>query len=121
MPKFLVNDDGSLGERNDVLLAGLFHKMGWRGTTSTALNFGDNGNCVGYLVGEPHKGLAYMFQMMNEARIGVGMGAIMLGYAGYLYSLNYARERPQGRLPDGRTRRRPRCRSSSTPTSSACC
>ncbi|HAJ85814.1 MAG TPA: acyl-CoA dehydrogenase, partial [Pseudomonas sp.] len=52
--------------------------------------------------GEPHKGLAYMFQMMNEARIGVGMGAIMLGYAGYLYSLNYARERPQGRLPDGK-------------------
>jgi len=102
VPKFLVNDDGSLGERNDVVLAGLFHKMGWRGTTSTALNFGDNGNCIGYLVGEPHKGLAYMFQMMNEARIGVGMGAIMLGYAGYLYSLNYARERPQGRLPDGK-------------------
>ncbi|RMI02643.1 acyl-CoA dehydrogenase [Stutzerimonas nitrititolerans] len=102
VPKFLINDDGSLGPRNDVLLAGLFHKMGWRGTTSTALNFGDNGNCVGYLVGEPHKGLAYMFQMMNEARIGVGMGAIMLGYAGYLYSLNYARERPQGRLPDGK-------------------
>ena len=102
VPKFHVNDDGSLGARNDVTLAGLFHKMGWRGTTSTALNFGDNGNCVGYLVGEPHKGLAYMFQMMNEARIGVGMGAIMLGYAGYLYSLNYARERPQGRLPDGK-------------------
>uniref|UniRef100_UPI0028A14DCC acyl-CoA dehydrogenase family protein n=1 Tax=Stutzerimonas nitrititolerans TaxID=2482751 RepID=UPI0028A14DCC len=102
VPKFLINNDGSLGPRNDVLLAGLFHKMGWRGTTSTALNFGDNGNCVGYLVGEPHKGLAYMFQMMNEARIGVGMGAIMLGYAGYLYSLNYARERPQGRLPDGK-------------------
>ncbi|MEZ2746090.1 acyl-CoA dehydrogenase [Halopseudomonas bauzanensis] len=102
VPKFLVNDDGSLGERNDVVLAGLFHKMGWRGTTSTALNFGDNGNCVGYLVGEPHKGLSYMFQMMNEARIGVGMGAIMLGYAGYLYSLDYARERPQGRHPDGK-------------------
>ncbi|MCQ4243075.1 acyl-CoA dehydrogenase [Stutzerimonas stutzeri] len=100
VPKFMVNDDGSLGPRNDVLLAGLFHKMGWRGTTSTALNFGDNGACIGYLVGEPHKGLTYMFQMMNEARIGVGMGAIMLGYAGYLYSLNYARERPQGRLPD---------------------
>ena len=102
VPKFLVNDDGSLGTRNDVTLAGLFHKMGWRGTTSTALNFGDHGNCVGYLLGEPHQGLAYMFQMMNEARIGVGMGAIMLGYAGYLYSLNYARERPQGRLPGGK-------------------
>ncbi|WP_339486962.1 acyl-CoA dehydrogenase [Pseudomonas sp. EL_65y_Pfl2_R95] len=102
VPKFLVNDDGSLGKRNDVLLAGLFHKMGWRGTTSTALNFGDNGECVGYLVGKPHQGLSYMFQMMNEARIGVGMGAVMLGYAGYLYSLDYARQRPQGRLPDGK-------------------
>ncbi|MEE2799928.1 MAG: acyl-CoA dehydrogenase family protein, partial [Pseudomonadota bacterium] len=102
VPKFLVNEDGTLGERNDVTLAGLFHKMGWRGTTSTALNFGDKDNCVGYLVGKPHHGLSYMFQMMNEARIGVGMGAVMLGYAGYLYSLNYARERPQGRLPDGK-------------------
>ncbi|WP_110950949.1 acyl-CoA dehydrogenase [Pseudomonas bohemica] len=102
VPKFMVNDDGSLGPRNDVLLAGLFHKMGWRGTTSTALNFGDNGNCVGYLVGKPHQGLSYMFQMMNEARIGVGMGAVMLGYAGYLYSLEYARARPQGRLPDSK-------------------
>ena len=103
VPKFLVNEDGSLGERNDVILAGLFHKMGWRGTTSTALNFGDNGNCVGYLVGKPHQGLSCMFQMMNEARIGVGMGAVMLGYAGYLYSLEYARERPQGRLPDSKS------------------
>ncbi|PAW55894.1 acyl-CoA dehydrogenase [Pseudomonas moraviensis] len=102
VPKFLVNADGSLGARNDVLLAGLFHKMGWRGTTSTALNFGDNGQCVGYLVGKPHHGLSYMFQMMNEARIGVGMGAVMLGYAGYLYSLEYARERPQGRVPDSK-------------------
>ena len=102
VPKFLVNDDGSLGERNDVVLAGLFHKIGWRGTTSTALNFGDKDGCVGYLIGKPHQGLACMFQMMNEARIGVGMGAVMLGYAGYLYSLNYARERPQGRLPDGK-------------------
>ncbi|HDZ55991.1 MAG TPA: acyl-CoA dehydrogenase [Pseudomonas xinjiangensis] len=102
VPKFHVNDDGSLGPRNDVALAGLFHKMGWRGTTSTALNFGEKGECVGYLVGKPHQGLQYMFQMMNEARIGVGMGAVMLGYAGYLYSLNYARERPQGRLPDGK-------------------
>jgi len=102
VPKFLVNADGSLGQRNDVLLAGLFHKMGWRGTTSTALNFGDNGECVGYLVGKPHHGLSYMFQMMNEARIGVGMGAVMLGYAGYLYSLEYARERPQGRVPDSK-------------------
>ena len=98
-PKFLVNDDGSVGERNDVALAGLLHKMGYKGTTSTVLSFGEQGGATGYLVGEPHKGLAYMFQMMNEARIGVGTGAAMLGYAGYLYSLDYARERPQGRHP----------------------
>ncbi len=103
VPKFMVNEDGSLGKRNDVLLAGLFHKMGWKGTTSTALNFGDNGECVGYLVGKAHHGLSYMFQMMNEARIGVGLGAAMLGYSGYLYSLEYARDRPQGRLPDSKS------------------
>jgi len=102
VPKYLVGPDGSRGSRNDVALAGLFHKMGWRGTTSTALNFGDNGQCVGYLIGQPHQGLACMFQMMNEARIGVGMGAVMLGYAGYLYSLDYARQRPQGRSADNK-------------------
>ncbi len=98
-PKVLVNEDGSLGERNDVALAGLLHKMGYRNTTSTVLNFGENGGAEAYLVGEPHRGLQYMFQMMNEARIGVGLGAAILGYQGYNYSLNYARERPQGRLP----------------------
>ncbi|MDT3735898.1 MAG: acyl-CoA dehydrogenase [Denitratisoma sp.] len=102
VPKYLVNDDGSLGERNDVALAGLIHKMGYRGTTSTMLSFGSGthgGQCRGELVGEPHKGLSYMFHMMNEARIGVGMGAVMLGYRGYLAALDYARERPQGRHP----------------------
>jgi len=99
VPKFRVNDDGSLGERNDVNLAGLIHKMGYRGTTSTMLSFGEKGQCRGELVGEPHKGLTYMFHMMNEARIGVGMGAVMLGYRGYLAALDYARERPQGRHP----------------------
>ena len=102
VPKYRVNDDGSLGERNDVALAGLIHKMGWRGTTSTMLSFGERGACIGELVGEPHRGLSYMFQMMNEARIGVGMGAAMLGYRGYLASLQYAREREQGRLPGER-------------------
>jgi butyryl-CoA dehydrogenase len=99
VPKIRVNDDGSLGQRNDVALAGLIHKMGYRGTTSTMLSFGEKGQCRGELVGEPHKGLSYMFHMMNEARIGVGMGAVMLGYRGYLASLDYARERPQGRHP----------------------
>jgi alkylation response protein AidB-like acyl-CoA dehydrogenase len=99
VPKYLVNDDGTLGKRNDVALAGLIHKMGYRGTTSTMLNFGESGRCVGYLVGEPHKGLTYMFRMMNEARVGVGLGAVMLGYSGYLHALAYAQERPQGRPP----------------------
>ncbi|MBI1397270.1 MAG: acyl-CoA dehydrogenase [Betaproteobacteria bacterium] len=99
VPKFLVNDDGSLGARNDVWLAGLNHKMGYRGTTNCVLNFGENEGAVGYLVGEPNKGLACMFHMMNEARVGVGLGAVMLGYSGYLHALAYARERKQGRPP----------------------
>ncbi|MDP7704769.1 acyl-CoA dehydrogenase [Mycobacterium sp. TY815] len=104
VPKFLVADDGTIGERNDVVLAGLNHKMGYRGITNTALNFGEGRHqpggrpgAVGYLVGEPHRGLSYMFHMMNEARLGVGLGAIALGYTGYLKALQYARERPQGR------------------------
>ena len=101
-PKYLVNDDGSIGERNDVSLAGLLHKMGYRNTSSTVLNFGEQGHCKAFLVGEPHQGLAYMFQMMNEARIGVGLGAASLGYAGYVYALDYARERHQGRLPSNK-------------------
>jgi butyryl-CoA dehydrogenase len=99
VPKLRVNDDGTPGARNDVTLTGLIHKMGYRGTTSTMLAFGEQGRCIGELVGEPHKGLSYMFHMMNEARIGVGMGAVMLGYRGYLASLDYAKERPQGRAP----------------------
>ncbi|MEP1215464.1 MAG: acyl-CoA dehydrogenase [Marinobacter sp.] len=97
VPKILVNEDGSLGKRNDVALAGLIHKMGYRGTTSTMLNFGEKDGAMGYLVGEPNNGLAAMFHMMNEARIGVGLGSVMLGYTGYLHALDYARERKQGR------------------------
>ncbi|MFT5520061.1 MAG: alkylation response protein AidB-like acyl-CoA dehydrogenase, partial [Enterobacterales bacterium] len=82
VPKFLVNDDGSLGERNDVALAGLFHKMGGRGHTSTALSFGEKEGAVAYLVGEEHKGLMYMFHMMNEARILVGTGAALTALTG---------------------------------------
>lgn len=109
VPKRLVDSDGTLGERNDVVLAGLNHKMGYRGITNTALNFGEGRHqpggrpgAVGYLVGEPHRGLTYMFQMMNEARLGVGLGAIALGYTGYLKALQYARERPQGRPVTGK-------------------
>jgi butyryl-CoA dehydrogenase len=105
VPKKLVNTQGELtGERNDVALAGLNHKLGYRGTTNTLLNFGEGkfpvrgaSGAVGYLVGQPGEGLRCMFHMMNEARIGVGLGAVMLGYAGYEASLDYARQRTQGR------------------------
>jgi butyryl-CoA dehydrogenase len=109
VPRRLIAADGTPGERNDVALAGLNHKMGYRGTVNTLLSFGEGrfrpegrAGAVGYLVGEPHQGLACMFHMMNEARIGVGLGAVALGYAGYLESLEYARNRPQGRPPDAR-------------------
>jgi alkylation response protein AidB-like acyl-CoA dehydrogenase len=104
VPKYLVDAGGGIGERNDVTLAGLNHKMGQRGITNTVLNFGDGTfapggqpGAIGYLVGEPHRGINYMFTMMNEARLGVGMGAVALGYTGYLKSVEYARQRPQGR------------------------
>jgi len=114
VPKKLVNERAELtGERNDVALAGLNHKLGYRGTTNTLLNFGEGkfpvrggsgggldgagSGAIGYRVGQPGEGLRCMFHMMNEARIGVGLGAVMLGYAGYECSLDYARQRPQGR------------------------
>jgi butyryl-CoA dehydrogenase len=97
VPKYRVNADGNLGEKNNISLAGLNHKMGQRGTTNTLLNFGEQGECHGYLVGKENEGLANMFHMMNEARIGVGLGAVMYALGAYLYSLDYARNRPQGR------------------------
>lgn len=100
VPRWRVNADGSRGARNDVTLAGLNHKMGQRGSVNTFLKFGEAGDCYAELVGEPHHGLGYMFHMMNEERIGVGMGAVLQGLAGYLYSLQYAKERKQGRHPD---------------------
>ncbi|MFN9211788.1 MAG: acyl-CoA dehydrogenase, partial [Betaproteobacteria bacterium] len=100
VPKRLVDS----GECNDVVLAGLNHKMGYRGTTNCLLNFGEGRHrpegapgAIGYLVGAPGQGLAAMFHMMNEARIGVGLGAAVLGVTGYLHALDYARNRPQGR------------------------
>lgn len=98
VPKFKTHADGTLGEHNDVHLAGLLHKMGYRGTTSTVLSFGEHEQCHGYLIGEAGSGLKYMFKMMNEARVGVGLGAAMIGYRGYLESLEYAKNRPQGRI-----------------------
>lgn len=104
VPKFLAD-----GTRNDVALVGLNHKMGNRGTVNTLLNFGEGTHrpapeqgAVGYLVGEVHRGLNYMFHMMNEARIGVGFLATALGYAGYLQSVEYAKTRTQGRPLDNK-------------------
>jgi alkylation response protein AidB-like acyl-CoA dehydrogenase len=102
VPRYLEED--AKGERNDIALVGLNHKMGNRGTVNTALVFGDGtfspggtAGAIGYLVGAEHRGLPYMFRMMNEARIGVGLGACAIGYTGYLKAVNYARERTQGR------------------------
>lgn len=127
VPKRLVDTEGRLtGVRNDVALAGLNHKCGWRGTTNTLLNFGEGqfripgtagldgqgAGAIGYLVGRPGEGLRCMFHMMNEARIGVGMAATMLGMAGYHASLDYARNRPQGRPvgPAGKDAAQPQVR-----------
>ncbi|MES2424408.1 MAG: acyl-CoA dehydrogenase [Pseudomonadota bacterium] len=120
VPKKLVDAQGRLtGVRNDVALAGLNHKLGWRGTTNTLLNFGEGKfpvdgkpGAVGYLVGKPGEGLRCMFHMMNEARIGVGMAATMLGMAGYQASLEYAKNRPQGRAvgPAGKDTAAPQIR-----------
>lgn len=109
VPKYVLNTDGSSGERNDVAVAGLNHKMGYRGTVNCALNFGEGRftpaerpGAIGTLLGEPGQGLTYMFHMMNEARIGVGLGAAALGYTGYLHALTYARNRVQGRAMNRR-------------------
>lgn len=83
---------------NDVTTAGVYHKMGYKGAPIAHLMFGSNDDCLGYLVGEPNKGLPYMFQMMNEARVGVGMNAAAIATAAYYASLTYAKERPQGRI-----------------------
>ncbi|MCP9768867.1 acyl-CoA dehydrogenase [Lacihabitans sp. LS3-19] len=90
VPKFLEN-----GERNDITNVGIYHKMGQRGVPAMHLEFGEN--CVGYLVGEENKGLSYMFQMMNEARIGVGITGVGISSAAYEAALQYAKERPQSR------------------------
>jgi len=96
VPKKRIAGDGSLVP-NDVSTSGIFHKMGYRGCPIAQLSIGDRGDCRGYLVGEPHNGLRYMFQMMNEARIGVGIGATSMATAAYHAALDYASIRRQGR------------------------
>lgn len=99
VPRYRLDGSGNAGEDNDVQLVSLLHKMGYRGITSTILALGSDGNCRGWLVGKEGQGLALMFSMMNEARIGVGMGAAAVAYAGFRYSLDYATTRKQGRRP----------------------
>jgi|TARA_Y100000814_G_scaffold239070_1_gene183294 alkylation response protein AidB-like acyl-CoA dehydrogenase len=102
VPKICVNPDGSLGKANDVSVAGLNHKMGYRAISNCLLNFGEKNFCEGYLIGEKHGGLACMFHMMNEARIAVGISGAMIGYTAYMQALNYAKDRKQGRPIDNR-------------------
>jgi len=97
VPKFLVNADGSVGERNDVRCVSLEHKLGIHGSPTAVMSFGDNGGAVGYLVGEANKGLSYMFTMMNHARLGVGIEGMALSERAYQAAVNYARDRVQSR------------------------
>ena len=96
VPKYIVNDDGSLGRRNDYEIAKIEEKMGFHGSPTGTINFGDNGQCYGELLGEERKGIKVMFQMMNEARIGTGLQGVGSGSIAYLHALQYAKERIQG-------------------------
>ena len=96
VPKFLVNDDGSLGRRNDYFVSKIEEKMGLHGSATCAVNLGDNNDCYGELLGEERQGMKVMFQLMNEARIGTGMQGFVLGSAAYLHALQYTKERKQG-------------------------
>jgi alkylation response protein AidB-like acyl-CoA dehydrogenase len=106
VPKIWVNPDGSLGEPNDVVCSGIEHKMGIKGSATATLNFGENGNCRGILLGEPHSGMAKMFQMMNEMRIGTGAQALGIAASAYDTAREFAKERIQG--PPFTNRRAPR-------------
>ena len=97
VPKFLVNGDGTLGARNDAYCVSLEHKLGIHASPTCVMAYGDQGGAVGYLLGEPNRGLEYMFIMMNEARLGVGLQGIAIAERSYQQALGYARERKQGR------------------------
>jgi acyl-CoA dehydrogenase len=97
-PKFLVNADGSLGERNDLICASIEHKMGIHGSATAVMSFGDKGGAIGYLIGEPNRGLEYMFTMMNHARLNVGLEGVGVSERSYQHALTYARERIQGKI-----------------------
>ncbi len=99
VPKFLVNEDGSLGERNDVRVAGVEHKLGIHGSPTCTMVYGDEGGAKGWLVGEENKGLACMFTMMNNARLAVGIQGLGVAERAYQQALHYALERKQGKAP----------------------
>jgi len=101
VPKFLVNKDGSLGERNDVHCVSIEHKMGIKASPTAVLQYGDHGGAVGYLVGQENRGLEYMFIMMNSARYAVGMQGIAIAERAYQHAVAYAKERVQSRPVDG--------------------
>ncbi|MBF0441771.1 MAG: acyl-CoA dehydrogenase [Oligoflexales bacterium] len=96
VPKYLVGSDGSLGRRNDYLVSGIEHKLGIKGSATCTMTFGDRGECYGEILGEPRQGMKVMFQMMNEARIGMGIQGVGTASAAYLHALRYAKERVQG-------------------------
>ncbi|HMV19094.1 MAG TPA: acyl-CoA dehydrogenase C-terminal domain-containing protein [Rhodocyclaceae bacterium] len=97
-PKFLVNADGSLGERNDLICSSIEHKLGIHGSATAVMSFGDKGGAIGYLVGEANRGLEYMFTMMNHARLNVGLEGVGVSERSYQHALAYARERIQGKI-----------------------
>jgi acyl-CoA dehydrogenase len=104
VPKFLVNADGSLGERNDVHCVSIEHKLGIKASPTAVLQFGDHGGAIGTLVGEENRGLEYMFIMMNSARFSVGMQGIAVSERAYQQAVAFAKERVQSRPVDGSAR-----------------
>jgi len=96
VPKIRINEKGELGEPNDVNCGGIESKMGIHGNATCTLNFGENGKCIGYLMGQEREGMKVMFHMMNEERQGVGLMGVALGSAAYLHALDYAKQRYQG-------------------------
>jgi len=103
VPKFLVDDQGKIGERNDVHCISIEHKLGIKASPTAVLQYGDHGGAIGYLVGEENRGLEYMFIMMNAARFGVGMQGVSLAERAYQKAVSYAKERIQGRDLAGST------------------
>jgi alkylation response protein AidB-like acyl-CoA dehydrogenase len=104
VPKFLVNEDGSLGARNDVQCVSIEHKLGIKASPTAVLQYGDHGGAVGYLVGDENRGLEYMFIMMNAARFGVGMQGVGVAERAYQKAAAFAKERVQSRPVDGSAR-----------------